>query len=141
MLVFSYDHVLYHLNQVKCKLTHFRVMHVHMPFSIFNFIMNSLYLDFLAGCGTAFDFHRKNDYLFLVGTEEGKIHQCSKAYSSQFLDTVDAHNMAVYKVRWNPFHPRIYITCSADWTVKIWEVSSKTTADKSDTSSVEAQTK
>uniref|UniRef100_A0A8W8IB06 Dynein intermediate chain 2, ciliary n=1 Tax=Magallana gigas TaxID=29159 RepID=A0A8W8IB06_MAGGI len=93
------------------------------------------------GCGTAFDFHRKNDYLFLVGTEEGKIHQCSKAYSSQFLDTVDAHNMAVYKVRWNPFHPRIYITCSADWTVKIWEVSSKTTADKSETSSVEAQTK
>lgn len=93
------------------------------------------------GCGTAFDFHRKNDYLFLVGTEEGKIHQCSKAYSSQFLDTVDAHNMAVYKVRWNPFHPRIYITCSADWTVKIWEVSSKTTADKSESASVEAQTK
>ena len=96
---------------------------------------------FSTGCGTAFDFHRKNDYLFLVGTEEGKIHQCSKAYSSQFLDTVDAHNMAVYKVRWNPFHPRIYITCSADWTVKIWEVSSKTTADKSESTSVEAQTK
>ncbi|XP_061172173.1 dynein intermediate chain 2, ciliary-like isoform X1 [Saccostrea echinata] len=93
------------------------------------------------GCGTAFDFHRKNDYLFLVGTEEGKIHQCSKAYSSQFLDTVDAHNMAVYKVRWNPFHPRIYITCSADWTVKIWEVSSKTTADRSEGTQVEAQTK
>lgn len=100
-----------------------------------------LYMIFSAGCGTAFDFHRKNDYLFLVGTEEGKIHQCSKAYSSQFLDTVDAHNMAVYKVRWNPFHPRIYITCSADWTVKIWEVSSKTTADKSESTSVEAQTK
>ncbi|XP_056022768.1 dynein intermediate chain 2, ciliary-like isoform X6 [Ostrea edulis] len=93
------------------------------------------------GCGTAFDFHKKNDYLFLVGTEEGKIHQCSKAYSSQFLDSVDAHNMAVYKVRWNPFHPRIYITCSADWTVKIWEVSSKTTADKMEGAQVEAQTK
>jgi len=50
------------------------------------------------GCGTAFDFHRKNDYMFVVGTEEGKIHTCSKAYSSQFLDSVDAHNMAVYKV-------------------------------------------
>lgn len=86
------------------------------------------------GCGTAFDFHRKNDYLFLVGTEEGKIHMCSKAYTSQFLDTVDAHNMAVYKVRWNPYHPNIYITCSADWTVKIWEMSSKTSIDKSDTS-------
>lgn len=84
------------------------------------------------GCGTAFDFHMKNDYLFLVGSEEGKIHTCSKAYSSQFLDSMDAHNMAVYKVRWNPYHPRIYITCSADWTVKIWEVGTKTTADKND---------
>ncbi|CAG2243899.1 dynein intermediate chain 2, ciliary-like isoform X2 [Mytilus edulis] len=86
------------------------------------------------GCGTAFDFHKKNDYLFLVGTEEGKIHMCSKAYTSQFLDSVDAHNMAVYKVRWNPYHPNIYVTCSADWTVKIWEMSSKTSIDKSDTS-------
>lgn len=89
---------------------------------------------FSSGCGTAFDFHKKNDYLFLVGTEEGKIHMCSKAYTSQFLDSVDAHNMAVYKVRWNPYHPNIYVTCSADWTVKIWEMSSKTSIDKSDTS-------
>ena len=42
--------------------------------------------------------------------------------------------MAVYKVRWNPYHPNIYVTCSADWTVKIWEMSSKTSIDKSDTS-------
>lgn len=82
-----------------------------------------------SGCGTAFDFHKKNDYMFLVGTEEGKIHTCSKAYSSQFLDTNLAHNMAVYQVRWNPWHPDIYITCSADWTVKIWEVSNKATVD------------
>ena len=95
----------------------------------------------IPGCGTAFDFHKKNDYLFLVGTEEGKINTCSKAYSSQFLDTVDAHNMAVYKVRWNPYHPRIYITCSADWQVKIWEVSSQTTADKTEGISNESQTK
>ncbi|XP_068109164.1 dynein axonemal intermediate chain 1 isoform X2 [Hyperolius riggenbachi] len=73
------------------------------------------------GSGTSFDFHRQIDYLFLVGTEEGKIHKCSKAYSSQFLDTFDAHNMAVDSVRWNPFHPKVFITCSSDWTVKIWE--------------------
>ena len=29
--------------------------------------------------------------------------------------------MAVYKVAWNFFHPRLYITCSADWSVKIWD--------------------
>ncbi|KAB0391872.1 hypothetical protein E2I00_013029 [Balaenoptera physalus] len=27
------------------------------------------------GCGTAFDFHKEIDYLFLVGTEEGKIYK------------------------------------------------------------------
>ncbi|XP_073412792.1 dynein axonemal intermediate chain 1 isoform X1 [Dendrobates tinctorius] len=77
------------------------------------------------GSGTAFDFHSQIDYLFLVGTEEGKIHKCSKAYSSQFLDTFDTHNMAVDTVRWNPFHPKVFITCSSDWTVKIWEHSVK----------------
>ncbi|KAK3771270.1 hypothetical protein RRG08_024349 [Elysia crispata] len=82
------------------------------------------------GCGTAFDFHKQKDYLFLVGTEEGKVHICSKAYTSHFIDTIDAHNMAVYKVCWNRFHPKIFITCSADWTVKIWEM--KDTMDKSE---------
>ena len=49
------------------------------------------------------------------------MHVCSKAYSSTFLDSYDAHHMAVYKVAWNFFHPRLYITCSADWSVKIWD--------------------
>lgn len=34
----------------------------------------------LAG-GMCFDFNSQQDHLFLVGTEEGKIHLCSKAYS------------------------------------------------------------
>ncbi|XP_005210384.2 dynein axonemal intermediate chain 1 isoform X2 [Bos indicus] len=73
------------------------------------------------GCGTAFDFHREIDYLFLVGTEEGKIYKCSKSYSSQFLDTYDAHNMAVDAVSWNPYHTKVFMSCSSDWTVKIWD--------------------
>lgn len=31
----------------------------------------------VAACGTSFDFHKQIDYLFLVGTEEGKIHKVS----------------------------------------------------------------
>ncbi|XP_058884793.1 dynein intermediate chain 2, ciliary-like [Acipenser ruthenus] len=77
-------------------------------------------------CGTSFDFHKQTDYLFLVGTEEGKIHKCSKAYSSQFLETYQAHNMAVDAVRWNHFHPKVFISCSSDWTVKIWDHTIKT---------------
>lgn len=29
--------------------------------------------------------------------------------------------MAVYKVKWNNFHPKTFISASADWTVKIWD--------------------
>ncbi|KAL6469861.1 hypothetical protein MHYP_G00209800 [Metynnis hypsauchen] len=72
-------------------------------------------------CGTSFDFHKQTDYLFLVGTEEGKIHKCSKFYSSQLLETYVAHNMAVDAVKWNHFHPKVFISCSSDWTVKIWD--------------------
>ena len=75
----------------------------------------------LSGGGTAFDFHVDKDYLYLVGSEEGKLHVCSKAYSSTFLDTYKAHQMAVYRVAWNHYHTQIFITCSADWTIKIWD--------------------
>jgi dynein intermediate chain 1 len=74
----------------------------------------------LAG-GCCFDFNRHNEHLFIVGTEEGKIHKCSKAYSGQYLETYQGHHMAVYSLKWNPFHPRVFISCSADWTVKIWD--------------------
>lgn len=74
----------------------------------------------LAG-GCCFNFNKHNEHLFIVGTEEGKIHKCSKAYSGQYLETYQGHHMAVYALKWNPFHPRVFISCSADWTVKIWD--------------------
>lgn len=74
----------------------------------------------LAG-GCCFDFNKRSEHLFIVGTEEGKIHKCSKAYSGQYLETYQGHHMAVYSLKWNPFHPRVFLSCSADWTVKIWD--------------------
>jgi len=74
----------------------------------------------LAG-GCCLDFNRVSEHLFIVGTEEGKIHKCSKAYSGQYLETYVGHHMAVYAIRWNPFHPRVFLSCSADWTVKLWD--------------------
>lgn len=35
-----------------------------------------------AACGTAFDFHKEIDYLFLVGTEDGKIHKVRSVVAS-----------------------------------------------------------
>ena len=69
-----------------------------------------------------FDFNKFQDHLYLVGTEEGKIHLCSKAYSGQYLQTYDGHYLAVYAVKWNKYHPRIFLSCSADWTIKMWDM-------------------
>eukprot|EP00164_Ancoracysta_twista_P000985 GFYU01001289.1.p1 GENE.GFYU01001289.1~~GFYU01001289.1.p1 ORF type:complete len:672 (+),score=254.71 GFYU01001289.1:267-2282(+) len=74
----------------------------------------------LAG-GTCFDFNKTSEHLFIVGTEEGRIHKCSKAYNSQYLETYEGHHMAVYGVRWNTFHPNVFLSASADWTVKLWD--------------------
>uniref|UniRef100_A0AAY4AF82 Dynein, axonemal, intermediate chain 1, paralog 2 n=1 Tax=Denticeps clupeoides TaxID=299321 RepID=A0AAY4AF82_9TELE len=74
-----------------------------------------------ADSGRCIDFHKEFDNMFLLGTEEGKIHKSSKAYSNHLIQTYNAHNMAVEAVRWNHFHPRVFISCSYDWTVKIWD--------------------
>merc|ERR1712100_742505 len=41
--------------------------------------------------------------------------------SGQYLETYEGHHMAVYAVKWNPYHPRVFVSCSADWTVKLWD--------------------
>jgi len=73
----------------------------------------------LAG-GNCFDFNKYEDHLYLVGTEEGLIHLCSKAFSGQYLETYKDHFLAVYSVKWNPYHPKTFLSCSADWTIKMW---------------------
>ena len=74
----------------------------------------------LAG-GCCFDFNPFAPHLFLVGTEEVRVHKCSKAYTGQYLETYEGHAMAVYAVKWSPFHERVFLSCSADWTVKMWD--------------------
>eukprot|EP00842_Homolaphlyctis_polyrhiza_P006701 jgi/Hompol1/7031/HPOL_002404-RA len=83
----------------------------------------------LAGA-CCFDFHKKVDHLFTIGTEEGKIYKCSKDYNSQHLLSFEVadhvcidqgHQMAVYTVRYNPFNGNYFLSASADWTVKLWD--------------------
>jgi dynein intermediate chain 1 len=77
----------------------------------------------LAG-GSCFDFntHPSKAGLFVVGTEEGGLHSYSRSVGSAFVSSFAGHHQAVYTVKWNPFHPAIFLTCSADWTVKLWEI-------------------
>ncbi|KAJ3054495.1 cytoplasmic dynein with WD40 domain [Rhizophlyctis rosea] len=74
----------------------------------------------LAG-GCCFDFNKKTEPLFVVGTEEGRIHKCSKEYNSLYLLSFEGHQMSVYTVRYNSFLPNVFLSASADWTVKLWD--------------------
>ncbi|XP_064391990.1 LOW QUALITY PROTEIN: dynein axonemal intermediate chain 1-like [Halichondria panicea] len=79
--------------------------------------------DFTLSSGTAIGFSPFVDHLFLVGSEEGQIYKCSKAYTTHYLDVYKAHHMAVHShcISWNPFHQNVFASCGADWTVKIWD--------------------
>jgi len=70
--------------------------------------------------GTCFDFNKGSDTVFVVGTEEGKIFKCSKAYNSQYLLTFDGHFMGTYGLAYNKYYTNAFLSASGDWTAKLW---------------------
>lgn len=69
--------------------------------------------------GMSFDYSPTHDKA-VVGTQEGNLLLCTMTHSGQCVERYEGHSMAVYTTRWSPFHPDIFLTCSADWTVKLW---------------------
>lgn len=63
---------------------------------------------------------QKQDDLFVVGTEEGFLHKCSAAFNAEYVSAYAGHEGAVYAVMWNRRHERVFLSASADWTVKLW---------------------
>ncbi|CAL9688416.1 unnamed protein product [Knipowitschia caucasica] len=72
--------------------------------------------------GTCFDFHPnpKESGVYLVGTWEGLIHKCSSSNSQQFTDTYKKHSGPVLGVSWSPLSPGLFLSCSSDWSLKLW---------------------
>ncbi|KAK3090322.1 hypothetical protein FSP39_010938 [Pinctada imbricata] len=70
--------------------------------------------------GLCFDFHTKESNIYLAGTEEGHIHKCSCSYNEQYLESYVGHNGPVYKIEWSPFEPELFLSCSADWSIRLW---------------------
>jgi WD40 repeat protein len=75
---------------------------------------------FRKSSGFCVDFPRHDPSTYLVGTEDGLVHRCSTSYNEQYLDTFYGHSGPVYRVRCNPFMSHAFLTCSADWTMKLW---------------------
>mmetsp|Transcript_28201 Transcript_28201/g.63812 ORF Transcript_28201/g.63812 Transcript_28201/m.63812 type:complete len:738 (-) Transcript_28201:345-2558(-) len=75
--------------------------------------------------GMCADFNPKDPSVYLVGTEEGPVHKCSVSYNEQYLDSFLGHSGPVYKVVWSPFLASAFLTCSADWAIKLWHQDSE----------------
>mmetsp|Transcript_8073 Transcript_8073/g.29568 ORF Transcript_8073/g.29568 Transcript_8073/m.29568 type:complete len:590 (+) Transcript_8073:583-2352(+) len=73
------------------------------------------------GSGTCLDFSSKNSSVYVVGTEDGMLYKCSCSHSEQYLQSYYGHSGPVHQVRWSPFASNIFISASADWTIKLWD--------------------
>ncbi|ORY35217.1 WD40 repeat-like protein [Rhizoclosmatium globosum] len=80
--------------------------------------------------GLCFDFNSKDRNIYILGTEDGHIHRCSVSYNEQYLQTQFGHTGPVYKVKWSPFLPNVFLSCSADWTVRLWDSEEESCAFK-----------
>lgn len=69
--------------------------------------------------GFSLDFPRGQNLIYVASTEEGAIHKCSLSYND-VQESYSGHVGPVYKVRCNPFLSNIMVSCSADWTVQVW---------------------
>ncbi|XP_033300963.1 WD repeat-containing protein 78 [Bombus bifarius] len=58
--------------------------------------------------------------IYFVGTDEGCIYKCSTNYLYQHIDSFLAHDGPIYSMMFSPFCSKIFLTCGADWCIRIW---------------------
>lgn len=79
--------------------------------------------------GLCLEFPTKDSQIYMAGSEEGYIYRCSCSYNDQHLDVTKGHDGPVNKIRSSPFIPEILLSCSPDWTVKLWKTNYSTSAN------------
>lgn len=70
--------------------------------------------------GLSFDFNTRDSNIYIAGTEDGHIHRCSCSYNEQFLESYFGHTGPIYALVWSPFVPDVFLSCSADWSIRLW---------------------
>ena len=70
--------------------------------------------------GFSFDFPVDDRTHYYAATEDNAIHKCSVTYNEMPIESYTGHTGPVYKIRCNPFISNVLLTCSYDWTVKLW---------------------
>ncbi|XP_045108688.1 dynein intermediate chain 2, ciliary-like isoform X3 [Portunus trituberculatus] len=74
----------------------------------------------LEGVATSMAFRPDDITVVVVGVDTGVVFQCSTTCPTHSLFVYPAHSSPVRKVAWNAHHTRIFLSCSVDWTIKIW---------------------
>ncbi|CAL4062154.1 unnamed protein product, partial [Meganyctiphanes norvegica] len=74
----------------------------------------------LEGVGTCVAFRPDDSSVFLVGCDTGAVFQCSTAATTHALTRYPAHSAPVRDLAWNTYHHKVFVSCSIDWTLKIW---------------------
>ena len=77
-------------------------------------------INFRYTAGFSFNFLPGDNSTYFTSTEDGTIHHCSKTYKDQYYNNYFGHTGPVYKVRVNPFWTDVFLSCSADWSCRIW---------------------
>lgn len=61
---------------------------------------------------------------YFVATEDCSVHKCQTSFSERYSNNYYGHTGPIYRVRCNPFWDSvkcpIFLTCSYDWTVRVW---------------------
>lgn len=70
--------------------------------------------------GHCLDFATSDPSVYFVGTEDGLVHKCSVSYNEQYLQTYVGHTGPVYQLLVSPFCSDLFLSCSGDWTIKLW---------------------
>ncbi|XP_071520306.1 uncharacterized protein [Panulirus ornatus] len=74
----------------------------------------------LQGIGTCLALKPDDRTQLLLGVDTGSVYQFSIACPSHSCTRYPAHTASVRDVAWNHYHNKVFISCSLDWTVKIW---------------------
>lgn len=72
--------------------------------------------------GMCFDMNPEDPMLYVVGTEDGTISKCTKSKDDNSILDYSPHAEPVYRVRWSPFNSNYFLTCSADWTSRLYHI-------------------
>ncbi|XP_071516735.1 dynein axonemal intermediate chain 1-like [Panulirus ornatus] len=74
----------------------------------------------LEGVATSIAFRPDNECVLLLGVDTGAVFQCSTVFLKHSVFRYPAHTSPVRGVAWNIHHHKTFVSCSLDWTIKVW---------------------